>query len=257
MKPKQSRTDKLTYIALFTALATISVMFLRVPNGVGGIIHPGDSIIYITAIFFGPLAGAFVGGGADVDALFRRAKGCLEALPRITHCESFVFERKEKPHYADETVWLNITLGGAIIGNLALLSKKCALACGIKNHAAVLFEFSVDALKPFASRENKFVHLPPFPTNEYDLSLLLDASVKWEDISAEVLSKKGEGNILRGVDFVDEYRGKQIPDGKKSVTLRLTLGSTEKTLTSADIENFANSAVKRLQKKFSAEVRGK
>ena len=56
------KTRKLTYIALLTALSTISVMFLRVPNGVGGIIHPGDSIIYITAIFFGPLAGAFVGG---------------------------------------------------------------------------------------------------------------------------------------------------------------------------------------------------
>jgi len=57
-----TKTDKLTYIALLTALATLLVGFPRVPNGVGGIIHTSDSIIYITAIFFGPLAGAFVGG---------------------------------------------------------------------------------------------------------------------------------------------------------------------------------------------------
>jgi len=55
-------TRKLTYIALLTAISSLSVMFLRVPNGVGGIIHPGDSIIYLTSIFFGPWAGAFVGG---------------------------------------------------------------------------------------------------------------------------------------------------------------------------------------------------
>ena len=200
------------------------------------------------------VAGAFV--GADVNTLFRRAKGVLEALPRAVHCEGFALERVEKPLHADETVWQNIVANEKIIGSLALLSKKSALACGIKNHAVVLFEFNLDALAPFDSRENKFAHLPEYPTSEYDLSLLFDASAKWADISAAVLEKKGEGNILH-CSFVDEYRGKQIPDGKKSVTLRLTLGSAEKTLTSNEIENAANSVVKRLTKQLGAEVRGK
>ena len=30
-----------------------------------------------------------------------------------------------------------------------------------------------------------------------------------------------------GADFVDEYHGKQVPAGKKSVTIRLTIGSLE------------------------------
>jgi len=59
---RKSNTDKLTYIALLTAMATLLVAFPRVPNGLGGIIHTSDSIIYITAIFFGPIAGGFVGG---------------------------------------------------------------------------------------------------------------------------------------------------------------------------------------------------
>jgi len=59
---KQSRTDKLTYIALLTAMSTLLVAFPRFPSPYGGIIHLGDVAIYITAIFFGPLAGAFVGG---------------------------------------------------------------------------------------------------------------------------------------------------------------------------------------------------
>jgi len=53
---------RLTYIALLTALSTLAVGYLRVPSPYGGIIHFGDSVIFLTAIFFGPFAGAFVGG---------------------------------------------------------------------------------------------------------------------------------------------------------------------------------------------------
>ena len=50
---------------------------------------------------------------------------------------------------------------------------------------------------------------------------------------------------------------KLLPEGKKSVTIRLTIGSTEKTLTSAEIEACAASAVKKLVKNLGAELRGK
>jgi phenylalanyl-tRNA synthetase beta chain len=54
---------------------------------------------------------------------------------------------------------------------------------------------------------------------------------------------------------VDEYRGKQVPDGKKSVTLRLVIGSLKKTLTSEEIESCANAIVKRLKKTMGGELR--
>ena len=43
-----------------------------------------------------------------------------------------------------------------------------------------------------------------------------------------ILGKKKASEFLKKADFVDEYRGKQIPQGKKSVTIRLTIGSNEK-----------------------------
>ena len=200
-------------------------------------------------------AGAFVGGADDVNMLFRRAKGALEALPRHVHVESFYFERIEKPTFADETVWLNIVAQGENIGVLALLSKKAALACGIKNNAVMLFELDIDVLKPHTSRDNKFTHLPEYPLNDYDQSLLFDATTKWAEIYAAITEKKSD--LLHGVSFVDEYRGKQIPEGKKSVTFRLLIGSQEKTLNSAEIESYAASVVKRLKKQLGAETRDK
>lgn len=198
---------------------------------------------------------AFVGKPDSVGTLFRRAKGVIGAMPTYTHMEGFTFKKEEKPYWADDTVWLNIYLGDERIGDLALLSKKATLACGIKVLSAVLVEIDMDALKPFKSRTNRFARVPEFPMNEYDLSFLVDSSVKWEEIRGVVLEKKTDGLLLRDVRFVDEYKGKQIPDGKKSVTIRLVIGSDEKTLTGDEIETVANSTLKKLSKRLAADIR--
>ena len=196
---------------------------------------------------------AFVGSSDNIQELFRRAKGVIGSMPRFTHMEGFSFEKNEKPYWADETVWLNIMLNGKKIGDLALLSKKSALACGIKVLSAILVELDMDALVPFKSRTNSFVHTPEFPINEYDISFLVDSQVKWDEIYTCVMNKKNE--LIRDLLFVDEYKGKQIPDGKKSITLRLLIGSDEKTLTGAEIEAVANSALKKLNKNIGADIR--
>jgi phenylalanyl-tRNA synthetase beta chain len=200
---------------------------------------------------------AFVAKPDEVATLFRAAKGIIGDMPRYTHMEGFTFKKEEKPYWADEVVWLNIFLGDKKIGDLGLLSKKAALACGIKVLAAVLVELNMDALVPFKSRTNRFEHLPEFPMNDYDLSFLVDRSVKWEDVYRTVLGKKADGALLRDVKFVDEYMGKQVPEGKKSVTIRLVIGSGEKTLTGAEIETVANSVIKKLTKVLGADIRSK
>ena len=196
---------------------------------------------------------AFVGSSDNISELFRRAKGVTGSMPRYTHMEGFTFEKLEKPYWADETVWLNIVLNGKKIGDLALLSKKAALACGIKVLSAVLVELDMDAFIPLKSRTNRYARMPEFPMNDYDLSFLVDSMVKWDDIRSCVMAKKNE--LLRDVVFVDEYKGKQIPAGKKSVTIRLVIGSDEKTLTGSEIEQVANSVLKRLSKNIGADIR--
>lgn len=203
------------------------------------------------------IAAAFTGAPESVKELFLKAKGVLEYMPRDTHMQGFNFRRDEKPIWADETVWLNIYLEDAKIGDLALLGKKASLACGIKNLAAVLFELNTDLLKPFTSRTNNFAHLAEYPTIEYDLSMLFDTNTKWSDIAALILRKKNRGSFLKGVEFVDEYKGKQVPEGMKSVTMRLVIGSDEKTLTAQEIESCANGIIKYIGKELKGELRSK
>ncbi len=196
---------------------------------------------------------AFVGRPDTVQDLFRRAKGVIGMMSRYTHMEALTFKREEKPYWADETVWLNIYLGEKKIGDMALLSRKAAIACGIKVLSAVLVELDMDELVPLKSRTNRYAPIPEFPTNSYDLSFLVDSMVKWEDIYNAVAGKKTEN--LQDVLFIDEYKGKQVPEGKKSITIRLIIGSNEKTLTGADIEAVANSAVKKLTKQLGVDIR--
>ena len=56
-----TKTKKIVRIAMFTALAAVLTMFPHFPTATG-YVHFGDSVIYIAAAFFGPLAGAIVGG---------------------------------------------------------------------------------------------------------------------------------------------------------------------------------------------------
>ena len=201
------------------------------------------------------IGGAFASSVKDITELFREAKGVLEYMPRYTHMGAFTFRKEEKPVWADNVVWLNLFLGEEKIGDMGLVAKKVSMECGIKNLSVMLFEMDATKLKPLKSRTNKFTHLAEYPETDYDISMLFDSDAAWEDIYDAIMGQKKASALLKEAAFVDEYRGKQIPDGKKSVTIRLTIGSGEKTLTSQEIESAANQVMKKLGKKMGAELR--
>ena len=199
------------------------------------------------------VAGAFVTTAKDITALFRKAKGVVEMMARYVHMEALTFRQTEKPVWADNVVWLNIYRGEEKVGDLALLSKKVSMACGIKNLNVMLFQLDQDSLVPLKSRTNTFTHMAEYPMTDYDISLLLDGSVQWKDVLQTIGGIKSE--LLHGASFVDEYRGKQVPAGKKSLTLRLSIGSKEKTLTSSEIEEVASNVLNKIATRFGAELR--
>jgi len=194
------------------------------------------------------LAGAMA--GSDAGALFFEAKGVIASMARFCQMGPLSFARMLEPVWAEKKVWLNVMAAGEVIGSLGLLSLKTMKAAGIKNTQAVVFEINLEKLTPLPSRTNGFRHLPLFPLVEQDLSMLLDEAVKWSEIEALV------GPMVREVEYVEEYRGKQIPAGKRSLMLRVRLGSEEGTLTSEQIEAQMQSVMKKLNRQFGAEIRG-
>ncbi|MBE6041672.1 MAG: phenylalanine--tRNA ligase subunit beta [Clostridiales bacterium] len=193
------------------------------------------------------LSGTIVGKDARTD--FFKVKGVIEGMAGYCHFEPLSFKQKAKPSWADEKVWLNVMSGKTVVGSIGLISVAALAESGIKMVNAAAFELDVDKLVPYPSRTNEFEHLPQYPLVEQDLSLLVDESVTWEDIRESIKY------MVKSLKFVEEYRGKQIPAGKKSVMLSLTIGNDDSTMTSKQIEKKMNGIIKVLGKKCNAELR--
>ncbi len=193
------------------------------------------------------LAAAFV--GQDARVLLREAKGVLENMPRLTMTQPIRFDQVEKPAWADRKAWLNALVGDSVIGSLGVVSIKASRLAGIKRAQAALFEVNVEKIVPLASRTNVYHPLPQFPLVEQDFSILIDEDTPWQRIEALVK------NNVQKIQFIEEYRGAQVPEGKKSVMFRVWFGSDTSTLTSEQIEEKMNGIIQKISKKLGGEIR--
>ena len=194
------------------------------------------------------LTGAVV--GKDAKSLFFDAKGVVESLPRYCHMDGYQFKQVEKPSWADSEVYLNILNDDKeVVGSLGLVSVATLSDAGVKKASAAVFELDVKKLVPFTSRTNEFEHLPRFPLVEEDLSLLADEDVKWEDIYEAIKY------MAKEVSFIEEYRGSQIPEGKKSIMIRIKLGNDDSTMTAKQIEKKTKNILNVLAKKTGVTLR--
>ncbi|MFO0765163.1 MAG: phenylalanine--tRNA ligase subunit beta [Patescibacteria group bacterium] len=91
-----------------------------------------------------------------------------------------------------------------------------------------------------------------YPEVKRDLAFLLDASTEVQGIIAAI---KQSNPLIRNAEWFDTYKGKGIAPGKKSVAIRITVGSTERTLESSETEKVIESVKELVIKQFNAESR--
>ena len=193
------------------------------------------------------LTGAIV--SKDPKEIFYELKGVLENMARYNHMEKLTLVKGEKPSWADVNAYMDIRLGEINVGKFGLVSARCMNECKIKRVNVAIFEIEFDKLIPYLSRTNKFEHLPVLPLVEKDLSVIVDESVSWNDITSDIK------NMVKNVKFIDEYRGEQIGEGKKSISLRVEIENTTETMDSNEINAKVDSIVKKLNKKCGAYIR--
>ena len=92
-----------------------------------------------------------------------------------------------------------------------------------------------------------------FPEVRRDLALVLDSTVRYEDL--EHAAYQAEKHILRGVSLFDVYQGEKIGPGKKSYAISFLLRDDEKTLTDQIIDKTMGKILRAFQEKFKASIR--
>ncbi|MCI8513254.1 MAG: phenylalanine--tRNA ligase subunit beta [Lachnospiraceae bacterium] len=193
------------------------------------------------------LTGCVVGRNAR--EVFYEVKGVVEAMSGYCHMEGLSFAKAEKPSWADGNACLDVVCGEETIGAIGLLSAAAMSDSKIKRTNAAVFELNFDRMIPFTSRTNEFKSLPQFPLVKKDLSLLVDENVTWKEISDAIRSK------VKELEFVEEYKGNQIPEGKKSIMLHVKIGKDDSTMTSEQINGEMERIIRRLNKMCGAELR--
>lgn len=99
----------------------------------------------------------------------------------------------------------------------------------------------------------EYKELPKFPAVRRDLALLVDQSVKFDDIRR--LASSAGGKLLQDMFLFDVYEGKNLEPGKKSYAVGFMLQDMSQTLTDSQIEGVMGKIVRTLESQLSAKLR--
>jgi phenylalanyl-tRNA synthetase beta chain len=106
------------------------------------------------------------------------------------------------------------------------------------------------------SKQEKFKlqHVSVFPAVRRDLALLIDDSIKYQQL--EKIALKTDNKLIKKVNVFDVYKGDKIEQGKKSYALSFILQDESKTLTDEVIDEVMQRLIKNYEKELGAVLRG-
>ena len=141
-----------------------------------------------------------------------------------------------------------LAIGKTNAVEFGIVRQSVCKAFGIDQE--VLFaDFNWDLIFSCIKSSNvKFKPISKFPEVRRDFALLLDEDVTFETIYQ--LAKQTDNKVLTDVNLFDVYKGKNLPDGKKSYAVSFTLKDESKTLTDKQIDKLMS----KLQEKFEKEI---
>lgn len=147
-----------------------------------------------------------------------------------------------------------LTLGGKIIMGYFGEIHPGLLAHYDLSGPVVAFEIFLDAIPaPRAKGKTRpALKLSDFQAVERDFAFIVDAKVSVAEMEKSI--RAAEKTLITGVSVFDVYAGKGVEPGKKSVALKVTLQSFERTLAEADIMAVSN-AILAAAAKFGGMLR--
>ncbi len=177
--------------------------------------------------------------GGIVQGNFFRAKGIVEAVFEALHVEP-TFERAQV--LAGSPVGARVQSGWvAQHGHVGLDGEWSA------------FELDLEELFALVPERILYRDVITFPPLRQDLAFVVDEGVPAGELLAA--AREAAGEELREARFLSDYRGDQIPAGKKSVAFAVAFQSPERTLSDEDATRLRAAIVEALAARFGAELR--
>ena len=120
----------------------------------------------------------------------------------------------------------------------------------------VIFEICLDYIKELKQKmkdsksEYKF---SDFQKSERDFAFIINKNFKSQELVNII--KSVDNKLIKSVRVFDVFEGENIPEGKKSIAVNVTIQSEEKTLNENDLENINKLIISSVESKSGAKIR--
>lgn len=191
--------------------------------------------------------------GADRDANFDiyDVKGLLEEFFEHFGIRGVTLTRREGPTglYVESA---SIVLGKFEIGTIGQLTPVIARKNDLRD-AVMMLELNLDLLVARRNAARSFKALPQFPSIRRDVAMVVPESITHEMVSQAV--KQSKAPNLELVELFDVFRGKNVPEGQKSVAYAFIYRAMEKTLTDTEVNAAHELVLGKLKGQLNATIR--
>ena len=145
-----------------------------------------------------------------------------------------------------------LRVAGTEVGYVGELHPNVAAEADLPGRAVVL-ELDLDGVLALAGGRVVAGSLSTYTAATQDVSLVVDETVTAGDLRAALV--EGAGELLESVRLVDDYRGKGVDEGRKSLTFALRFRAPDRTLTAAEATEAKLAGVAVTTERFGASIR--
>jgi len=186
---------------------------------------------------------------------FYRVKGVLEALFDEIRLTDYVFSPSQEV-FLHTGKSADIYCGDIKIGYMGEIGPQIIEKFSLKlqKPQVVVFEIDLDRMLPLLEQKIVYHQIPRYPSIDRDVALVMDDHIAAAEVIA--LFRTYPSEIIEQVELFDQYKGKNLPQDTKSLGIRITYRSKDRTLVEGEVESVHLALVEHVAKKTGANIRG-
>lgn len=202
-----------------------------------------------------PTQGRWVRAGRELPMTWYEAKGILESVfSRMGFVVEYQPNRQDERFHPGRTA--SLWLQGESLGTFGQLHPQLRSEYGFPD-AVYAFELNLDVLLDTLAQDEhltpRFQPYPTFPASDRDIACFVPNKVSVGEIERTML-QSGKP-LLESVELFDEYRGEGVPEGQRSLALRLVYRAGDRTLVAQEVESLHQKVRESLVEKFGVTLR--
>ena len=178
-------------------------------------------------------------------------KGAIEEILETVGLKKHTFKESNESYY-QPALALDVYVGKKM-GHFGKIDPKIAEKYDIEQP---MFAFTLNVSAVANSKRfviPNFTQIPKYPFIFRDTSFVISKEYQIIEIIREI--KQTNSKVIKNVRLMDEYTGKNIEKGYRSLTFNVAFNSEIKTLTDEYVNNIMNKVIKNLKNKFSIKER--